>query len=505
MKLNPLGVLSAFVFSFAGTVFAQSLPATPPRPFPGLLNEHLRADNPSLGSWDVGVNVRLREEDKEEAGTTQAGSNWDFSERPQDNNHNEYQLLRVMPRIGYTSTWFTAFAEGRSSYSYGDKRYNPTAPGVGLSERDGPIDLHQAYLLLGNQKQSPFSLKIGRQELAYGDQRLVGPSRWLNVPRTFDAIKVRYQSTNLAVDLFTGGVVYVDHNAINKSNTQDVFSGLYLNFLTLSPRNLVETYLLARNVNRGIVTDDWSGVAAPARFTAPQDLYTAGFRFKSKPTSYGPWDYTVEMMYQFGNRTAVFPATTVAAALAAKRLDQSAYAVIAQAGYTWSKQKGAPRLAVTYSFGSGDKDAADGKSSTFQNLFPSNHLLYGSMDLSSLQNLHDFRIAYTIKPIPAVTLSLEGHVQYLAQTTDFWYNVAGVPRNFTGAAAGSGAGYRVNPSYGHHLGNELDLLAGWTLTRYALLEVGVSHYFRGEYIKQSLRAVGSHDASAAYVQLTLNL
>ncbi len=64
------------------------------------------------------------------------------------------------------------------------------------------------------------------------------------------------------------------------------------------------------------------------------------------------------------------------------------------------------------------------KSGTFQNLFPTNHLFYGYMDFSSLQNLHDIRLAYTVKPTTTSRIALEGHTHFLSRTTDFWYNVA---------------------------------------------------------------------------------
>lgn len=505
MKLKLLRLCSFIGLVPISYSFAQYAPPPPPRPFPGFVNEKLRTSDPYMNAWDIAANFRLRAEDKEEAGTTDAGSNWDFSKRPQDDNQNHYLLSRFMPRLSYTGRWFSATVEGRSSYSYNDERFNATAAGQGLTERDGPMDLHQAFLFIGNHKEFPVSLKIGRQELAYGDQRLVGHFRWNNNARTFDAIKVRWQNAIFGVDVFTGGVVYNDHNNLNRSNPQDVFSGAYFNFPTLAKDEVIESYLFARNVNRGIVTDNWSGVAAPFRFPGAQDVYTAGLRVKSKPNAHGNWDYGLEAMYQFGNRTAVFPATTVAAALAAPRLDHRAYAFIPQIGYTWSESWGQPRLGLIYSYGSGDKSATDSKSGTFQNLFPTNHLFYGYMDLSSLQNLHDIRIAYTVKPLPTVTLALEAHLHYLANTNDFWYNVAGVPRNFTGAAVGSGGGYRINPSYSHELGREIDFVAGWSVTHYAQLELGLSHYFRGDYIKESLRTVGSHDANYAYLQLTLNL
>ncbi len=491
--------------ALATSALAQYAPPPPARPFPGFANEMLRADNVYMSAWDIAASYRLRFEDKIGAGFTDAGSNWDFSKRRVDDNNNSYLLSRFMPRVGYIGKRVAFTVEARASSSFGDERYNATAPGKGLAENDSGIDLHQAFLFVGNHKEFPVSLKIGRQELNYGDQRLIGPFKWNNNMRTFDALKVRWQNPLFGVDVFTGGLVYNDANNLNKSNSQDHFSGAYFNFPTLLKNEITEGYFLARDVERGIATDNWSGVAAPFRFSGAQDTYTAGIRVKTKPNAYDPWDYGYELMYQFGNRTAVFPATTVAAALAAPRLSHHAYAWVVQGGYTWTQSTIQPRLALIYSAGSGDKSATDTKSGTFQNLFPTNHLFYGYMDLSSLQNLHDIRLAYTLKPTTTSTIALEGHSHFLNRTSDFWYNVAGVPRNFAGAAVGSGGGYRINPSYSKHVGNELDLVAAWTFKPYAQIEAAACRYFRGDYIKQSLAAVGSKDASYFYVQLTLNL
>jgi hypothetical protein len=46
------------------------------------------------------------------------------------------------------------------------------------------MDLHQAFVQFGNPQLFPLVAKIGRQELVYGDERLVGASDWTNVRRT---------------------------------------------------------------------------------------------------------------------------------------------------------------------------------------------------------------------------------------------------------------------------------------------------------------------------------
>ena len=503
LRLHLLPML--LLGSAASSLFAQYAPPPPARPFPGFANEKLRASNVYMTAWDIGANYRSRFEQKNGGGFTDAGSNWDFSKRPVDDNNNSYLLSRLMPRVAFTGRRLAFTVEGRMSSSLGDERFNATAPGQALAENDAGVDVHQAFVFIGNHKEFPLSLKIGRQELVYGDQRLVGHFRWNNNARTFDAVKLRWQNGLFGVDLFTGGVVYNDSNTLNRSNPQDRFSGAYFNVPTLLANEVTEAYLFARNVQRGIATDNWSGVPAPFRFPGAQDTYTAGVRLRSKPAAYGPFDYGIEAMYQFGNRTAVFPGTAVAAALAAPRLDHAAAAVVLQAGYTWTENTRQPRLAFLYSHGTGDRNAADGRSGTFQNLFPTNHLFYGYMDFSSLQNLHDFRVAYSAKPTATTAVALEAHSHFLARTTDFWYNVAGVPRNVATSAVGSGTGYRINPSYSKHVGHELDLVAAWTFRPYAQIEVAACRYFRGNYIKQSLAAVGSKDASYFYVQLNLNL
>jgi len=484
---------------------AQYVPPSPSAPGPGVIDSYLQAAEPAFSAWDFGINERLRGEDKLGAGTTHAGSNYDFSAAPPSENNNAYWLSRMMPRVGYTSDWFSAVVEERTSYSFGDNRYNATAAGDGLTDNNGSFQLELAYFTLGNLKAFPVTVKVGRQELNYGDQRLVGSAPWLNAPHTFDAVKVRYQDSFFGVDLFAANLVYESDDHFDKSNPQDTLSGAYFDFPTAAKDAFTEAYLFARNVARGIVTDDWSSVPSPFRFPAPQDIYTLGFRSKTKPGAPEPWDYGVEAMWQFGDRTAVFPSTTVAAALAAPRLKQDAWAFVVQGGYTWKDLPGKPRLAAIVSCASGDHNSADGQSETFQNLIPSNHGLYGVMDLSGLQNIEDYRLSATIKPTAATSFALDLHQQFLETTKDYWYNVASVPRITPGATPGSGRGFGINPTYSSDLGREVDLISGWTPIRGVLLEIGLGHFFRGEYVKESFSAIGSKDANYAYAQATLNL
>ena len=173
---------------------------------------------------------------------------------------------------------------------------------------------------------------------------------------------------------------------------------------------------------------------------------------------------------------------------------------VVQGGYTFTNFWSQPRLGAVYSYSSGDSNPNDGTHGTFDNLFPTNHRLYGLMDFFSLQNVQDLRGTLQLKPLSRLNLALEGHGFWLADTHDNFYTVAGAPRGGVGTTPGTG--YGINPSYSSFVGTELDVIATYSVTRYAQVEAGYGHFFVGDYIRQSLAApgFGSKDANYFYVQ-----
>jgi hypothetical protein len=393
-------------------------------------------------------------------------------------------------RVGYTDKWWSAFIQGRQSTSTGDER-NPNV------ESDGPMDLHQAYLTLGNHKEFPVSLKVGRQELSYGDERLVGAFAWNNVGRVFDAAKARWQSEHFTAEAFTGRVIIPDDNNFNKANDYDWFSGLYVTTKDI-PKQTTDLYFYSRNVAKGSPTALGVGLPAALNGPAARDIYTFGIRGKSNPGELGNWDYLYEFMGQFGHFN-----DTARAASGQGSLEHEAYAMVLQGGYTFADAPWTPRLALEYCFASGDKNPTDNKHGTFENLFPTNHKFYGYMDFVSLQNIHDVRLMLTSKPTPKLSLALEGHLFWLANTSDNFYSVSGARRG--GIAATPGTGYGINSAYSPFVGSEIDLVAGYALTKFATLEAGLGHFFAGNYVASSFSAVGgAADANWCYVQTTFN-
>src|SRR5687767_2858714 len=185
---------------------------------PGLLNTWLRQQSPEFTKWDIGGQFRARFESKQDFGTAGVLGASDFKRvGGVDNN---YLLLREKLHVGYTPVReFSIYVEGRNSSSHSDER----SPDV---ESDF-IDLHQAFITLGHRETFPVTAKIGRQELNYGDERLVGSFDWNNIGRVFDAAKARFENDTLWVDAFAGRVVMPDDHNFNEANDYDIFSGLY--------------------------------------------------------------------------------------------------------------------------------------------------------------------------------------------------------------------------------------------------------------------------------------
>jgi len=472
-------VLILFCRSMVTASAAESVnlaaPAPPAAPSAGLVNDWLRGASDGWKPWDVGGQFRLRYEVKDNAGSF---PNRDFISN-QDND-NDYLLERLRYHLGYTpASWFTAYVEGQSAFEQWDKRLN-------LPDFDS-FNLRQAYLSFGDSKQFPLMAKVGRQELVYGDQRFVGNADWSNVGRTFDAAKLRYETSDFWVDAFSGRVVIPYDGHLARDNDYDLFSGIYGSTAKLVPWQDTQLYFLSRNVSAGAPNAIAPGV--PGTPTTPRDIYTIGTRWASLPGKLGGWDYTLETAGQFGSVNQ-----------ANVRRNQESFAVFASGGYTWKKVWSSPRLGLGYEFGTGDSNPNDGKNQTFENLFGTNHRFYGAMDLFSQRNMHIPRLCASFTPIKNLTIASEYLLFWMADTQDYLYPEAGPGRTQNG--------YGRHPGFDPFVGSEIDIVATYTVKKLGDLQLGYGHYFVGDYIKQSVDSVpangGAVDANWCYVQARFN-
>ncbi|MCB1226349.1 MAG: alginate export family protein [Verrucomicrobiales bacterium] len=368
------------------------------------------------------------------------------------------------------------YVQGQDIRELGGSR--PNNVGAFGADGDDVFDVLRAWLWLG--KESGPSLQVGRQELNYGDQRLLGNPQWLNSSRAWDAIRFHYITDDWFLDLFTGSRVTFVNNRWNQSdyfNTHEgrnaFDSGLYFSSKTLVPwQNATDFYLLNFNFNK---TPTASG--APLGQTGDCNVWTLGTRMKGDPSKLHQWDYELEVAAQLGR---------------AAGLDQRAFAGHWGFGYNidhaWK-----PRVGVQYNYATGDNDPTDGRNTTFINGFPGNHDLYGFMDTTAWMNMHNPQLNIRLQPTENLKLTLNYNLYWNATNNDGWFaaNTSTLIRPVN-AAATAASQFR---------GQEFDINAYYKLGTHFSAQAGYSIFLPGSYLAQT----GASDtAHLGYLQLTVN-
>jgi hypothetical protein len=365
------------------------------------------------------------------------------------------QRLRIELRVrAHSDLRFTV--EGQDVWLFGaesDKIIHNTA-----------TNLHQAYLDWTPWGSERWELRAGRQELAYGKQRLVGAFNWDNVGRSFDAARLRYGRAGWKSDFFWGRLVEVRRRgAPHRPGNRDLY-GAYLTRARPVSAGRTEFY--------GFVLHD--GLRSGGELNQPletTDVVTLGFRRVFAPAT--GFRYELENAWQFGDRGPD---------------RHRGVAVVGSGGYAWGG-RWQPSLAFEYAFATGDKDPDDGRSHEFNNLFPTNHLHYGYADLVGLRNLHDFRLTATTRPHAKLTLQADYHRFLLAERRGPWKN-----------AGGRVLGFDPTGEAGRDLGQEFDLTARIPVAKYLSFLAGYSVFLPGGF---AIRTRGPETHHFGYIQTTV--
>ena len=308
--------------------------------------------------------------------------------------NDDYSLWRVRLDIGIQPVGWLKFGfQGQDARAPGIR---DSVPNIGAFS-DG-FDVRQAYTQLGSD-DSPVTVTVGRQLLAYGDQRLVGALDWANTARVFDAVKVRIQGPGSELDIFSASVVQNDPGRrINQSAEGNNLHGIYGSFERVIPNAILEPYVLWQTTP--LATNELN-------MRGDLDRYTAGMRVWNDDL--GPWDYNGAFVRQWGK-------------LAGAPIE--AWGYYAEVGHTLDASL-SPRLFAQYTFGSGDEDPADGKVGGFVDVYPTAHRWYGYNDLVGWRNVKNIRLGTELWPGPKVRLQFDFHSFWLANRRDALYNVGG--------------------------------------------------------------------------------
>ena len=322
------------------------------------------------------------------------------------------------------------------------------------------LDVQQLFFdlrVLG--EDVPLTLRVGRQELQYGNQRLVSPLEWASTRRRFDAVKMYWTGEDWRIDAFYAKPVAVQRRQRDRYNEDFDFYGLYATYSGI-PDHGVDAYFFAVD-NRGSAVN-------PNFKAGDVSRYTLGSRFWGTT---GALDYEAEVAGQWGR----WAGDTI-----------QAWSVSAQGGYTWDCPA-KPRLGIGFDWASGDHDPTDGKVGTFDQLFPLGHKYFGYLDLVGRQNVTAIGADLSAWLMPEKVKGRIGYQTFwLASRKDALYN------------AGGGATRRdATGNSGREIGHEIDLTVSWIIDHHSKMLFGYSHLWDSDVI---INTGPSEDPDLFYVQ-----
>ena len=214
--------------------------------------------------------------------------------------NDSYLLSRV--RVDVTiqpSKWLSFFGETQDSRVFFNHHVPDAVP------FQNTWDIRQAYVQLGSSTEGPANLTVGRQVLAFGNERVIGPSDWTNTSRSFDAVRLDLHQTGYEVSLFASSVVIEVDGAMDHHLQGNNLYGVYGSFKNAIPKATLEPYVLWRlapanaglpeTANRGHLNETTIGLrlagALPAAFDyeIEMDKQTGSLGANSIRTWAGYW------------------------------------------------------------------------------------------------------------------------------------------------------------------------------------------------------------------------
>lgn len=425
----------------------------------------------------VGLEARVRNE-----------SNFDYDRNAKAEDKDNFSLLRARVNVTATpSENFRGFVQIQSSRVFGDSALSGTfGPGNtarGIAADDEDIALHQGYLdIMGND----LTFRVGRQEMIFGDQRLVGALGWSNRGRSFDGASLIHDTDSHKATLFFH---LIQRNAAGTTtlalsplpptppatvavtlgapgNNDPMFFGANLTLKEVG--NGVDVYLFGFVDRDGQTINTVAGVPVKVQ-DGNLAFATLGFRTKSMPKD--GFGYDLEGAVQGGENDDV---------------GIMAFAGHAAFGFGVDSEL-APKVLVEYNIASGDNPNTR-RDTAFKNLFPTNHNKYGYIDFMGWSNMHNLRGGLSAEIVENLRLAADYHL-FLA------YEEQGA------IGAGRAALAAVPGRTSKHFGQEVDILATYKHDKFFSALAGYSVFFPGDMHVYPI----NDNVQFAYVQLALSV
>ena len=362
-----------------------------------------------------------------------------FNQKPAD--ENGFLLQRYLVHADLHATpYFRGFVQLQSSLE--DFRYGGPRP----TDRDD-LDLHQAFFdaRLPVRGDDSLTLRAGRQEMAYGSQRLISVRESPNNRLAFDAVCVLTQFGKWHADAWLGQPVEIDTGTFDDQRIRETtfWGGYVTGPLPFVPGLNADFYYL------GLSREN----AKFARGTADETSHSFGTRLFGKR---GALDWNFEFVGQFGSFG---------------HADIRAWTAASDTGWTFDSAPAKPRVFLRADIASGDHGGSN--LGTFNPLFPrgsyfNEAALIGPQNIMDLQPGVDFALTRTLK---------------LTTSCDFVWR-----ESLDDGVYGVALNLQVPPgaSRERYVGTFPSASLAWQVGRHLNLTLNYVAYLFGDFVKQSV-------------------
>ena len=364
----------------------------------------------------------------------------DFSDANRDDDG--YLLQRYMVHADlHVGEHLRAFGQLKSSLE--DGRTGGPRP----SDEDR-LDLHQAFAegMLGIGTGS-LSLRVGRQEVAFGSSRLVSVREGPNVRRSFDGVRASVAAHGWQLDGIGLASAETEPGEFDdETDRGERLWGAYASGPVLGNALGLDLYFL------GLRRDD----SEYDQGTHNERRRTVGTRIFGSP---GAWDYNFELVYQWGS---FGPG------------DIEAWTIASDTGYTLKQFPTQPRLGLRANVTSGDRNPQDDDLETFNPLFPRGSY-FGEASLIGPQNHMDLHPMLDLHVLENVQVTLDWDFFWRESRDDAIYRVSGAP-----LVSGTASDER-------YVGSQGSVAIAWQPERHVEIVTTYEHFFAGPFLHDASR------------------
>lgn len=353
--------------------------------------------------------------------------------------------------------------------------FNNELPVTGIDVNHWDLQNIFVDVQVAERDDKPVYVRVGRQELLYGSQRLVSPLDWANTRRNFEGIKLFSKGDTWDFDLFCtrtvntatfgdGPVARFD-NEFDSPNQNHLFSGFWSTYKGWKDQT-IDLYWLW----------DWDSTFIAPRY-ARGNRHTLATRWLGKKPvldeccePWSAWLVDIEGGYQFGDDFGK---------------DVSAGFVTCGVGHSFSKLPWEPEIWMFYDWASGDADQNDGRNNTFNQMYGLVHAYFGQIDNLARQNISDINAKVVLKPFKKTVVDLQYHYFDLATDNDVLYQITAQPLGV--------------PGTGQHVGEEFDIVTTYTFNPNFNVQLGYLYFWYGSFVDNN---APRGNAQQLYLQTT---